>query len=232
MKLQNPWPADKRITSPYGYRIHPITKKRTLHRGCDVAGSFPVTAAEEGVVEHVGYSPNGGGHVVIIKHGASLYTVYYHGRTATKLRRGDRVQAGDFIYDSGSTGASTGAHLHFEVRTSRAWGTQVDPENYLNASAPVGGPLPVNGRLDRATIIRWQELLKANGHNVGLADGRIGARTVKAIQESLNVRPDGSSQLGPVTIKALQKKLGVKEDGDMGRITISALQRAINAGKI
>lgn len=230
MKLQKPWPDNKRITSPFGYRIHPITGGRKLHRGVDVAGRFPVTAAEEGDIVHVGWSPKGGGHVVIIKHGTRLYTVYYHGRTKTALRKGQRVEAGTFIYDSGTTGASTGDHLHFEVRTSRAWGTQVDPELYLEKGASVTGrPLTVNGRLDRATIRRWQELLKEGGHNVGLIDGKMGPRTITGIQKSVNVRPDGN--LGVVTRKAVQRKLGVREDGVWGRLTISALQRQLNKGE-
>lgn len=229
MKLTNPWPKGYRITSPFGYRIHPITKVRTLHRGADVAGRFPVTAAEEGDVVHIGWSPKGGGHVVILKHGTKLYTVYYHGRTKTGLRKGQRVETGTFIYDSGSTGSSTGDHLHFEVRTSRVWGSQVDPELYLSDSTPTGGPISVNGRLDRATIRRWQELLKEAGHNLGLVDGRMGPRTTKAIQASVGVRADGI--MGPVTRAAVQKYVGVREDGVWGRLTISAIQRRLNTGQ-
>ena len=109
-RLRNPWPEGYTINkrSPYGWRIHPITKKRALHRGVDVAGRFPVTAAGDGTVDHIGFSRNGGGHVVIIGHGSGIWSVYYHGRTATKLRKGQRVDAGQFIYESGSTGASTG----------------------------------------------------------------------------------------------------------------------------
>lgn len=229
MKLQNPWPKGYRITSPFGYRNHPMGGGRKLHRGVDVAGRFPVSAAEEGIVSHIGWSPKGGGHVVILKHGTKLYTVYYHGREKSKLRKGERVQAGDFVYTSGSTGASTGDHLHFEVRTSRLWGSQVDPEPYLSDTAPTGGSLNVNGRLDRATIRRWQELLKEAGHNPGLIDGRMGPRTVKAIQASVGVRGDGV--IGPVTRKAVQKYVGVREDGVWGRITISAIQRRLNTGR-
>lgn len=232
MKLQNPWPSSRKVTSPYGYRIHPITKKKTLHRGVDVAGRFEVTSAGAGVVEHIAYSPNGGGHVVIINHGSGIWSVYYHGRTATTLRKGQRVDAGAFIYESGSTGMSTGDHLHFEIRKgSRAWGNQVDPMPYLegNGAGPGAGEIQVNGRLDRATIRKWQEVLKAAGFDPGMADGRMGPRTVSAIQKSVNVRPTGV--LGPETMKAVQRKLGVKDDGDWGRITISALQRELNRGQ-
>jgi murein DD-endopeptidase MepM/ murein hydrolase activator NlpD len=133
MRLQQPWPADRSINkaSPYGWRVHPISHKKAFHRGVDVSGSFPVTAAGDGVVGHVGFSRTGGGHVVGIDHGA-VWTFYYHGAHATKLRKGQRVEAGDAIYTSGSTGASTGAHLHFETRVSKTWGTTADPLLYLS----------------------------------------------------------------------------------------------------
>ena len=232
MKLQNPWPADRRVTSPYGYRIHPITKKRTLHRGVDVAGRFPVTAAGDGTVDHIGYSAKGGGHVVIIGHGSGIWSVYYHGRTATALRKGQRVSAGDFIYESGSTGASTGDHLHFEIRKgSRAWGSQVDPMPYLdgNGAGPGASEIQVNGRLDRATIAKWQAVLQAKGFEPGMVDGRMGPRTVKAIQKSSGVRADGV--LGPVTRMAVEKKLGLRGDGEWDREDISAIQRQLNRGE-
>lgn len=137
MKLHNPWPTGRSINknSPYGWRVHPITGKRAFHRGVDVAGSFPVTAAADGVIGHIGFSRTGGGHVVGIEHG-SIWTFYYHGAYATEFRKGDRVQAGDVIYQSGTTGASTGVHLHFEVRKSRRWGNTVDPVPYLVTEAP------------------------------------------------------------------------------------------------
>lgn len=231
MKLVNPWPDNRKITSPFGYRIHPITKKRTLHRGVDVAGRFPVTSAGDGIVEHIGYSPNGGGHVVIIGHGSGIWSVYYHGRTATKLNRGQRVSAGEFIYESGSTGVSTGDHLHFEIRKgSRAWGNQVDPEPYLtNGAGPGAAEIQVNGRLDRATIQKWQDVLKANGYDPGMVDGRMGPRTVKAIQKSVRVRADGV--LGPVTKMAVENKVGMRMDGEWDRLDISAIQRQLNRGE-
>jgi murein DD-endopeptidase MepM/ murein hydrolase activator NlpD len=96
-----------------------------------------VTAAGDGVVGHVGFSRTGGGHVVGIDHGA-VWTFYYHGAYATKLRKGQRVEAGEFIYSSGNSGASTGAHLHFEVRSNlRHWGTTADPVPYLADGVPV-----------------------------------------------------------------------------------------------
>jgi len=97
MKLQNPWPEGYSINtrSPFGWRIHPISKKRKFHQGVDVAGSFPVTAAADGVVTKIGWSPRGGGHTVLIDHG-DIVTVYYHGAHRTELKKGQRVKAGDF----------------------------------------------------------------------------------------------------------------------------------------
>jgi murein DD-endopeptidase MepM/ murein hydrolase activator NlpD len=132
-RLQNPWPEGRTINarSGYGYRVHPITGKRTFHHGVDVAGVFPVTAAADGVVQKVSWNATGGGHVCIIDHG-DLVTVYYHGAQKTNLRKGQAVKAGDFIYTSGSTGASTGPHLHFEVRRPGGrWGDTMDPEKFL-----------------------------------------------------------------------------------------------------
>ena len=231
MKLQNPWPKGYSINknSPFGWRIHPITKTKKFHNGVDVAGSFPVTAAADGVVVKVGYSASGGGNTVLIDHG-EIVTVYYHGAHKTQLRVGQRVKAGDFIYQSGTTGSSTGNHLHFEVRRRGGrWGDVLDPELYLSGRAPA----PVNnvsGRLDKSTWIQWQTALSKGGYNPGRIDGRPGKMTYAAIQRWAGVEADGI--FGVQTRKAVQKKLGVSVDGVWGKLTISELQRQLNSGKI
>lgn len=240
MNLYNPWPKGKTIRSPFGWRVHPITKKRTFHKGVDVGGSFPVTAAQDGKVVHVSadwakLSPKqkkrqSGGNVVTIQHENNLFTTYYHGAHQTALKVGERVLAGDFIYTSGTTGLSTGDHLHFEVRTNKSGG-QVDPVPYLQGSPSiVAPPLSVSGRLDSATWKAWQQALKDKGLYNGIPDGRPGVMTAKAIQAWAGVKVDG--QIGPNTRKAVQRKLGVNDDGVWGKMTISALQRALNAGKV
>lgn len=132
-RLRNPWPEGYTINtrSRFGWRVHPITGKRTFHHGVDVAGQFPVTAAADGKVTKVGWSPSGGGHTVLIDHG-DLVTVYYHGAHKTALKVGQKVKAGEFIYTSGTTGASTGNHLHFETRRPGGkWGDTLNPEDFL-----------------------------------------------------------------------------------------------------
>lgn len=252
MKIYNPAPG-RPITSPYGPRTHPITgQKGKMHHGIDYGGSFNVLAAQDGIVEHIGWSPKGGGHVVILKHASDFYTVYYHGAHKTPLKKGDRVKAGDFIYRAGSTGASTGAHLHFEVRTpSRRWGQTKDPEIYMTNDKPedrpedgvvpsIGGPenfkhgLKVDGRLGRRTWKAWQETLKEKYGYRGIIDGRPGRMTWRAVQKSSGANVDGI--FGPNTRKSVQRKLAdLGEyrgaiDGIWGRGTISALQRALNKG--
>lgn len=250
MKLYNPAPG-RPITSPYGPRTHPITgQKGKMHHGIDYGGSFNVLSAGDGIVHHIGWSPKGGGHVVIIKHASDLYTVYYHGATRTPLKVGDRVKAGDFIYRSGNTGASNGAHLHFETRTSPRWGATKDPQIYLTGSKPDNDQnelegdaykvqLAVHGRLDTATWKGWQLALKARFNYRGILDGRPGVMTWTAVQASCGLyykgKPDGVP--GPKTYKAVQqylKSIGFYSgaiDGIWGKGTISALQRSLNEGK-
>lgn len=232
MRLSNPWPKGFKISSGYGYRNDPFNGSRRKHRGLDITGTFDVTSAGDGVFHSKGYNASGGGYWAKVDHGSGIYSVYYHGKHEAKPNKGDRVKAGDFIFISGSTGRSLRPHLHFEVRkNSPAWGFDVDPGPYLSGTGagPGAGVLAVNGRLDKATVRRWQELLKAGGFEPGLVDGRMGANTVKAIQRSVGVKPDGV--MGPVTRKAVQKRVDVREDGVWGRITVSAIQRRLNGGK-
>jgi hypothetical protein len=203
-----------------------------LHRGADIAGSFPITAAAAGVVAHIGWSPKGGGHVVILDHG-SIHTVYYHLKYKTHLKKGDRVKDGDRIGFSGTTGASTGDHLHWEVRTSRAWGTQVDPQPYLVKNNLGAKPaLRVDGRMGKNTWRAWQTQLAESRFYKGRIDGKPGKFTYKAIQEFVGVPADGV--MGSQTRKAVQAQLKAWDyyidvvDGVWGKITYRALQRSLN----
>lgn len=113
------WPikADHRLTSGFGWRIHPITGNKAFHTGLDIGAKMrtPIYAAADGVVA---YSGDGGsyGNMVILRHKNGLFTVYGH---ASKLiaKKGKYVKRGQKIALVGSTGASTGAHLHFEVKS-------------------------------------------------------------------------------------------------------------------
>jgi len=243
-KLQNPAPG-RPVTSGYGYRIHPISGGRKMHRGIDYGGQFDVLAAGDGTVTHIGWSPRGGGHVVKIKHATDCYTVYYHGAHRTQLKKGQHVHAGDKVYLSGTTGSSTGNHVHFEVRTGRtgAWGTNTDPNPYFSASsatAPTNNTLRVTGRLDKDTWKVWQEELRDHGYR-GVIDARPGKLTWSAVQRSGVAFGYPANDIdgldGPNTRRAVQRRLAAsgyydgRIDALWGRGTISALQRALNDGK-
>lgn len=120
--------ANAVVTSRYGFRTHPIFGTRRLHAGIDFHGSTgtPILAAEAGTMVFAGQR-GGYGNTVVIDHGGSLATLYAH-QSRLAVTTGDEVHQGEAIGAVGSTGFSTGPHLHFEVRVG---GTPVDPLNYL-----------------------------------------------------------------------------------------------------
>ena len=121
-------PVRGRLSSPFGYRTHPISGKRKLHTGLDIAASHGTTirAAGPGVVISAGWR-GGYGNTVIIDHGGGISTLYGH-CSRLLARAGQKVSAGDPVAAVGSTGYSTGPHLHFEVRVN---GSPVNPRKYL-----------------------------------------------------------------------------------------------------
>jgi murein DD-endopeptidase MepM/ murein hydrolase activator NlpD len=122
------YPVRGPITSPFGYRTHPILGTTRFHSGLDfgVDHGTPILAAGNGVVI-VAEWYGGYGNCLIIQHGNELSTLYGH---CSKLlvNQGDPVRQGQVVAEVGSTGMSTGPHLHFEVRQA---GTTVDPLGYL-----------------------------------------------------------------------------------------------------
>lgn len=115
-----PVPSSTRITSKYGYRIHPVYGTRKFHSGIDIGApqGVKVVAAADGVVTLA--ATNGGyGQCIIINHGSGLATLYGH-NSQLFVKQGDSVKKGDLIAYVGSTGVSTGPHLHFEVRQNGA----------------------------------------------------------------------------------------------------------------
>jgi murein DD-endopeptidase MepM/ murein hydrolase activator NlpD len=124
------WPAPgyNRITSPFGYRIHPVLKKRKLHTGIDIGipSGRNIVAAADGKVIHSNWL-GGYGKAVMIDHGGGIVTLYGH-TSRLLVKNGQRVKKGTPIAKCGSTGMSTGPHLHFEVRKN---GKYVNPMTYL-----------------------------------------------------------------------------------------------------
>lgn len=203
-----------------------------MHNGTDYGGTFSVLAAQDGIVVVKGSNMDplrGFGHSLTIDHGSGVRTLYAHGREASRFNVGDRVKAGDVIYTSGSTGASTGPHLHWEVHLN---GKPVDPAPYLNFNG--NSELVVNGRLDRDTWRAFQVVLKKDWGYAGVVDGVPGPQTWRAVQESGRAYgysgPFDGKENAEIR-KAVQRRIGVTPNGTWDRITISALQRTLNAGQ-
>lgn len=122
------WPVQGVITSPFGWRTHPIFGTSIFHSGLDIGVDYgePVKAADGGIVVEAGWM-GGYGKAVIIDHGGGISTLYGH-NSELLVGAGQRIGKGQVIALAGSTGYSTGPHVHFEVRKN---GEPVNPYNYL-----------------------------------------------------------------------------------------------------
>lgn len=125
------WPAPSytRISDDYGYRQHPILNVQQFHTGVDMAapGGTPILAAYDGMVVQAAYNASMGNYVMI-DHGSGLYTIYMHAQKLM-VSAGEEVSRGEQIATVGSTGRSTGNHLHFGVRLN---GSYVSPWGYIS----------------------------------------------------------------------------------------------------
>lgn len=122
------WPVSGEVTSPFGWRTHPIFGSSRFHSGLDIGADYgvPIVAAQGGVVIEAGWI-GGYGNTVMIDHGGGIVTLYGHNQSLA-VDVGQSVGQGQVIAYCGSTGNSTGPHCHFEVRLN---GEPVSPYNYL-----------------------------------------------------------------------------------------------------
>jgi murein DD-endopeptidase MepM/ murein hydrolase activator NlpD len=118
------------ISSGFGWRVHPITGERKLHKGVDFAAptGTPIFAASEGMVTYAGWTDDGYGNVVELRHENGELTLYAH-TNKVYVSKGQTVNKGQAIAEVGTTGRSTGPHLHFEIQPDGK--TAVDPMDYL-----------------------------------------------------------------------------------------------------
>jgi len=146
-KLLWPVPSSHTVTSPFGMRFHPVLKTYKMHTGIDIAANTgdEIVAAADGIVRAAG-SYGGYGNTVIIDHNDGISTLYAH-CLMVLVRSGQAVKQGQKIALVGSTGISTGPHLHFEVRIN---GTPVNPLGDINVPA---GSVVMNDNIDRKLIL-------------------------------------------------------------------------------
>jgi len=118
-----------RLSSPFGFRIHPIYKTKRFHSGTDYAASkgIPIYSISDGTVIRAGIT-RGYGNYIVIEHGNGLKSAYAHMSTMN-VKNGDKVKKGDKIGGVGMTGSATGNHLHFEVIKNNK---KVNPKLYVS----------------------------------------------------------------------------------------------------
>jgi|GEM_PF-2751821 len=152
-------PCRGTFTSPFGTRVHPISGRVKMHEGMDLAAPHgtPIYASGDGIVavaeRHRGY-----GNEVVIDHGLGYQTLYGH-TSKMLVKAGDTVQRGQIIALVGSTGASTGPHLHYEVWVD---GVKVDPNGFLME------PLP---ELPKPAVAAAKKTSKCSGRKIAAKKG-------------------------------------------------------------
>lgn len=131
MATPHGWPVKGNITSSYGRREHPKSGEEDFHTGIDINSNpgTPVTATGEGIVSFSGWN-GGSGNIVVIEHGFGYSTFYAHNKMNV-VKVGQCIKRGDIISYVGSTGNTTGPHLHYEVWKN---GRPVNPKPYLDSS--------------------------------------------------------------------------------------------------
>ncbi|MDP3048589.1 MAG: M23 family metallopeptidase [Thermodesulfovibrionales bacterium] len=122
------WPLMGNVTSSYGKRKHPVTSGEDFHNGIDISASpgNPVTVTADGIVSFSGWN-GGSGNLVVVEHGFGYSTFYAHNKM-TAVKVGQRVKKGDVVSYVGSTGNTTGPHLHYEVWKN---GSPVNPKSFI-----------------------------------------------------------------------------------------------------
>lgn len=130
-RLNYIWPVQGKLSSKFGWRLHPVRNKKEFHTGIDISVPYgtPVYAAEEGKIIFSGRS-KGYGNLIIIKHRNNSLTYYGHNLKLI-VKKGDYIHQGKVIALSGNSGISTGPHLHFEIKIN---GHHIDPLKYLNTN--------------------------------------------------------------------------------------------------
>jgi murein DD-endopeptidase MepM/ murein hydrolase activator NlpD len=224
-----------KITSPFGWRIHPIDKVKRHHNGVDLWGANPkiyIEAFHDGTVIAAGTSKlrlangalGGVGWYVDIR--SKINGTWYVHRYAhmvensLKVKKGQKVEAGTILGIMGNTGASAGRHLHFEINKGRVWRWTSDGSGFVNPLEFVKNTIEAyklkesipQATPEDAPLVPAPPVEKPKTEKV-LKLGSKGAQ-VRRLQGALKLKQDG--QFGPITetaVKAFQKKNGLTETG-------------------
>jgi murein DD-endopeptidase MepM/ murein hydrolase activator NlpD len=132
------------ISDYYGYRMHPIHKKRLFHSGIDLTAKIgtEIHSPGDGVVEELNYTSSGYGRALIINHGFGFKTLYGH-LSKYNVKKGDTISRGDIIAYVGNAGTSSGPHLHYEIIKD---GLKIDPFNYFSMNLKLDEYLSITSK--------------------------------------------------------------------------------------
>jgi hypothetical protein len=207
------------ITSPFGQRIHPVSRGKKMHNGIDLVATNDGTVGQVdkimahtgGVVDGVGYDSSAGNYVKI-RVSLDTVMVYYHLRDRCSLAVGDVVKTGQIIGTMGATGNVTGKHLHFGIKENGKW---IDPapyldKDYIKAVETVKIEMSVLKRGANGDQVKaLQALLIGYGYSCGSSgiDGSFGSATDKAVRAYQ--KANGLAVDGSVGSKTWAKLLGV-----------------------
>jgi murein DD-endopeptidase MepM/ murein hydrolase activator NlpD len=142
----------KGVSSPYGYRIHPILKRRELHPGVDLRAKMrtEIVAPADAVVEYAAYHKKGYGNLLILHHNYGFKTIYGH-LSKLKVKSGQVVKKGQLVALSGNSGLSSGPHLHYEVRFA---GRAINPNAFVKWTMK-----DYESLFKKQRSIKWQSLI-------------------------------------------------------------------------
>ena len=157
--IPNGYPVKyKGISGKFGWRIHPILKKKEFHRGLDLRASMgtELVAPADGIVEFAGYHKSSGfGNLLIIDHNYGFRTSYGHCQKFT-VKPGDFVKKGQIVGYTGNSGLSTGPHLHYEIRFIQR---SLDPANFTKWNSK-----NFESIFKKESRVQWQSLVEAINH--------------------------------------------------------------------
>jgi len=191
-------PADGNISSPYGNRVHPIDGTKKFHAGIDIAGpeGTPIVASASGVISRRDYSRDYG-NVIYIENDDGTHSRYAHMyRFEPGYRVGDRVEQGAKIGEMGSTGASTGSHLHFEVRKDT-----YDKNSALNPLDLFNGDKATKAREEVAKAVKAAEDEKSGKIDTSLEGENTIASTVKGEATNHDAKREATARVNTPLVK-------------------------------
>jgi len=225
-KLGKAW----KVTSYMGWRMHPVHKEKRHHNGTDIwAKAEPtwIEAPYDGKVINVGNNPNGFGNSVTLRHdidGKPYITLYAHmANGSIKVKVGQRVEAGTPLGKMGSTGISTGKHLHWELQKGKKWVWNTNGKNFIEPVAFFKAVIAKEAIVATAPVVTPEDAPVAPAPTHDDAGAKAVATAAKPEPAKPAAKPTLKVGSKGANVKAVQKKIGVTADGVFGPITKKAV---------